>query len=92
MKAGVYLADYLLDPRTATSQEPLDCPFSLAFGRESFFNFIEKPDNEYRLRRFGVAMHGSSAAAGQGQGPLLTGKCFLLFENVRINGADLIFF
>ena len=76
MKAGVYMADNLLDPKTATSQEVLDAPFSRAFGRESIFEFFEKPGNEYRLRRFGAAMHGISSALPSGA--LLAGKSFWL--------------
>lgn len=71
MKSGSYLADNLLDPATATSQEPLDCPFSRVFGRESIFEFFENPENEYRLRRFGAAMVGTRAAFGSRA--LLTG-------------------
>jgi hypothetical protein len=50
MKAGAYLADNLLDLKTATSQEPLDSPLSRAFGRQHFFEFLEKPENEYHFR------------------------------------------
>jgi hypothetical protein len=59
MGAATYLAENLQDPRTATSHEPLDCPFSRAFGRELKFLFLEKPENAYRLRRFGAGMHGT---------------------------------
>jgi hypothetical protein len=76
MKSGVYLADNLLDPKTAASQEVLDCVFSRAFGREPIFEFFEKPGNEYRLRRFGAAMHGLSSALSSGA--LLTGKSSLV--------------
>jgi hypothetical protein len=62
LKAAVYLADNLLDPITANSQEPLDCPFSRAFGRQSPFDFFEKPENAYRFRRFVAAMHATSLA------------------------------
>jgi hypothetical protein len=64
IKAAVYLADNLLDPKTATSQEPLDCPFSRAFGRQSVFDFLDKPENAYRMRRFVAAMHGTTMAHG----------------------------
>jgi hypothetical protein len=72
LKAAVYLADNLLDPKTTSSQEPLDCPFSLAFGRESVFDFLDKPENAYRMRRFVAAMHGTTLA--HGFDVLLTGK------------------
>jgi hypothetical protein len=71
IKSGAYLADNLLDPTTATSQELLDCPFSRVFGRTSVFEFFEKPENEYRLRRFSAAMVGTSTA--NRSGALLTG-------------------
>jgi hypothetical protein len=72
MKAGAYLADNLLDPETATSQEPLDCAFSRVYGRETMFQLLEKPGNEHRLRRFGAAMHGASTVNSLGM--FLTGK------------------
>ena len=66
MKASSFMADNILDPKTATSQELLDAPFSRAFGREPLFEFLEKPGNEYRLRRFGAAMHGVTSAIPPG--------------------------
>jgi hypothetical protein len=75
MKAGVYLTDNLMDPKTAASQEALDAVFSRAFGRVPCFEFLEKPGNEYRLRRFGAAMHGVSSAVASDA--LVTSKCFV---------------
>lgn len=72
LKAAVYLADTLLDPKTTSSQELLDCPFSLAFGRESVLDFLDKPENAYRMRRFVAAMHGTTLA--HGFDVILTGK------------------
>lgn len=62
MKAGAYLADNLLDPKTAASQELLDSPLSRAFGRQHFFEFLENPSNQYRFRRFSAAMLGTIAS------------------------------
>jgi hypothetical protein len=62
LKAAAYLMDDLLDPCAAGSQDPLDCAFSRAFGRESVFDYLEKPENAYRLRRTVAAMHGTSMA------------------------------
>lgn len=62
MKAGAYLPDNVLDNRTAASQELLDTPLSRAFGRQHFFEFLEKPENEYRFRRFSSAMLGTIAS------------------------------
>jgi hypothetical protein len=64
MKAGVYLADNLLDPKTSTSQEVIDSPFSRTFDCANEFEFLEKPGNEYRLRRMGAAMHGGNLSIG----------------------------
>jgi hypothetical protein len=75
-KAAVYLEDNTLDPKTSASQDPLDCPFSRAFGRESIFDFMEKPENDFRKRRFGAAMHGASSSISSGA--LLTGDLLLL--------------
>jgi hypothetical protein len=74
MKSAVYLADNLLDPKTAASQESLDTPMSRAFGRQHFFEFLEKPENEYRFRRFGAAMLGSIASSNSDA--VMTGKFF----------------
>jgi hypothetical protein len=79
MKAGVYLADNILDPKTSASQEVIDSPFSRMFNCENEFEFMEKPGNEYRLRRMGAAMHGSNMSLGVSS--VLTGNShLLLFE------------
>ena len=62
MKASSYLTESLLDPTTSSSQDPLDCPFSLAHGRESIFDFFERPENQKRFRRFDAAMHGTTSS------------------------------
>jgi O-methyltransferase domain len=74
MKAGVHMADNLMDPSTTTSQEVTHSVFNRAF-QISLFDFLEKPGNEYRLRRFGAGMHGMSVAFSTGA--LLTGKSVL---------------
>jgi hypothetical protein len=84
IKSGVYLADKLLDPKTATSQEPLDCPFSRAFGHSLLWDILESPKNEYHLQHYSAAMHGSSI--GLSSDPLLTGILHALA--VCISGAD----
>jgi hypothetical protein len=60
LKAAAYLMDGILDPCAAGSQDPLDCAFSRAFGRESVFDYLGKPENAYRLRRAVAAMHRTS--------------------------------
>jgi hypothetical protein len=63
MKAGANLADTLLDPKTAMSQDLADCPLNRTFDSESVFDLLDRPENAFRLRRFGAAMHGTSMAA-----------------------------
>jgi len=74
MKAGVHMTDNLMDPSTTASQEVDHSVFNRAF-EMPLFEFLEKPGNEYRLRRFGAAMHGMSVAFSTGA--LLTGKSIL---------------
>src|SRR5882762_3133540 len=66
MKSGVFMAENLLDPKTAGSQELLDASFSRAFGRQAGHEFFERPENAYRLRRFGAAMHGTQSSMSPG--------------------------
>jgi len=84
MKAGVNLQDNLLDPKTAFSNELLDCPLTRTFGCESVFDLLERPENAYRLRRAGAAMHGSHMASNFGA--VMAGDSSLLM--VRISNAD----
>jgi len=60
IKSGVYLADKLLDPKTATSQEPLECPFSRAFSCSLLWDILESLKNEYCLQHYSAAMHWPS--------------------------------
>jgi hypothetical protein len=85
MQSAVYLAENLLDPKTATSQDPLDCPFSREFGSESRSEFLKKSMNESRLRQFGAAMHGMQILTCSGT--LLTGN-FISFLATWISGAN----
>jgi hypothetical protein len=66
MKSGVFMAENLLDPKTGGSQELLDASFSRAHGRQSGHDFFEKPENAYRLRRFGAAMNGTRMSMSPG--------------------------
>jgi hypothetical protein len=72
MKAGVHLADNIMDPITSASPEMVHSVFNRAFNQGPSFEFLEKPGNEYRLRRFGAGMHGMTMAFSTGA--LLTGK------------------
>ena len=49
------------DSTTAFSEEPNAAPVQRAFGTKStFYEILEKPGNAFRLRRFGLAMIGTS--------------------------------
>jgi hypothetical protein len=74
VKTAAYLSDNLLDPKTAASQEVTDGPLSRAFGPETWFEFLEKPDNAYRLRRYGVAIHGLGSTVSLGA--IMAGDAF----------------
>jgi len=53
--ASVYLTDHLKDPETAFSTDPLHTHLTRAFGtKKSAFERSEEPQNELRLKRFGM--------------------------------------
>lgn len=55
------MTDNLVDPKTASSQDPAATPANRAFGSNKvFWEWLEEPGNEKRLRRFGSAMRGST--------------------------------
>ncbi|KAF8192239.1 O-methyltransferase [Mycena galopus ATCC 62051] len=57
LKAGAYLADTLQPPGQQT------LPYKLAFNTEEpYFNILQRPENGYKLKRFAVAMEGSTAS------------------------------
>ena len=50
-----------MDPKTAFSGDAKQCAISKAFNAElSLWEILELPENEHRLKRFGLAMEGSS--------------------------------
>jgi hypothetical protein len=54
------MPDYIVDPKTASSQELKVNPTMRAFGSNKvYWEWLEEPGNEKRLRRFGSAMIGS---------------------------------
>jgi hypothetical protein len=55
IKCAINLGDNLLEPKTATSQEPHNSTFNKTFGCASPFEFYEKPENEYRWQRFSAS-------------------------------------
>ena len=63
-KSSAYLADCYLASSTkkAGEEHPMYAPFNVAFDTSlPYFEWLEKPGNEARLRRFGPAMTGTSA-------------------------------
>ncbi|KAI8973144.1 S-adenosyl-L-methionine-dependent methyltransferase [Trametes punicea] len=63
-KSSAYLVDcYLPSLSKKTEKEhPMHAPFNVAFGTTTpYFEWLEKPGNEMRLRRFGPAMTGTAA-------------------------------
>jgi hypothetical protein len=52
-----------MDPATAFSYDPKRAPFSRGLRTtDGFFDWLERPWNEARLRRFGPAMGGAQFA------------------------------
>lgn len=64
-KSSAYLADCYLPSSSRKSGEdenPMHAPFNLAFNTTiPYFEWLEQPGNESRLRRFGPAMTGTAA-------------------------------
>lgn len=53
------MLEYLKDPKTAFSGEPNEAPFHRVFDIDvPLWVWYELPEQNYRRRRFGVAMHG----------------------------------
>ncbi len=49
----------LVDPRTRASTEAKDAAFTLAYKTDvSYFDWLHRPGNEYRRKRFDIAMVG----------------------------------
>lgn len=60
-KSSAYLYETLVDPKWANSGDANHCAISKAFNAElSLWDLLELRGNEGRLKRFGVAMEGSS--------------------------------
>lgn len=50
-KASVHLGTVMADPKLASSQEPLDSPFSIEHDNLECFAWLSHPDNVWRLKR-----------------------------------------
>lgn len=56
-KGSSHLADNLLNPATAMSEEPDETPLNTSFGsKANIFEWLEGEGNDDRRRRFGMAM------------------------------------
>ncbi|KAI0362999.1 S-adenosyl-L-methionine-dependent methyltransferase [Pilatotrama ljubarskyi] len=64
-KSSAYLTDCYLPSLAKTDKEqenPMHAPFNLAFNTATpYFEWLEQPGNEVRLKRFGPAMTGTAA-------------------------------
>ena len=64
-KSSAYLADCYLPSRSGKPTDdvpPMHAPFNLAFDTKTpYFEWLERPGNEMRLKRFGPAMTGTAA-------------------------------
>ncbi|CDO73947.1 hypothetical protein BN946_scf185016.g104 [Trametes cinnabarina] len=63
-KSSAYLVDCYLPSLSSKKedQNPMHAPFNVAFNTSiPYFEWLEQPENEARLRRFGPAMTGTSA-------------------------------
>ncbi|EJD53030.1 S-adenosyl-L-methionine-dependent methyltransferase [Auricularia subglabra TFB-10046 SS5] len=59
-KGSAYLAETLLDPTTARSDETSKTAMNRAFGSDvDYWSWLELPEQRPRLLRFGMAMHGA---------------------------------
>ena len=77
-KASSYLAETLKDPTTALSYDPKKAPFSRGLKTtDGFFDWLERPWNEARLRRFGPAMGAAQVAPPEASLHGISFPCFL---------------
>ncbi|KAA1478056.1 S-adenosyl-L-methionine-dependent methyltransferase [Dentipellis sp. KUC8613] len=61
-KASAYAWESLADPETGHSGDPSKSPFTRAFRTtESIWQFLERPEEQFRRRRFDAAMRGTQA-------------------------------
>ncbi|KAJ7473575.1 S-adenosyl-L-methionine-dependent methyltransferase [Mycena galericulata] len=60
-KASAYAWETLADPATANSGDPLASPFARAFGRETLWQFYDRPEEKHRHDRFSIGMQGIQA-------------------------------
>ena len=74
MKSSSYLAEALLDPRIAASEEPTETSYNLALKTDkALWEWFEEKGNEPRLLRFGFTMEGMKNAGPQNA--IVEGAC-----------------
>ncbi|EMD37634.1 hypothetical protein CERSUDRAFT_114284 [Gelatoporia subvermispora B] len=62
LRVAAHASDQIVDPKTTHSQEVRETAFNRAFNtQETFWEFYSRPENTYRLKRFNIAMKGSTA-------------------------------
>lgn len=64
MKTVSYLAEAVMDPVSGHNNDVHDLAFNRAFNvKGTFWDWLDQPDQAYRLERFGIAMEGAKNAA-----------------------------
>lgn len=82
LKSASYLQEYLKDPVYAKSEEPNETALDKAFRSNlDFWDFLELPENAYRLKRFGIAMKGFFEA--QDPKALIDSEKYLILLEVK---------
>ena len=63
-RSVTYLTEWLL-PSVKTSKPKPATPFGVAFDTDNFYEFMERPENAYRLTQFTRSMSGARATQGE---------------------------
>lgn len=62
LKSAAFMVENTIDPTTSFSQDPSTSPLARAFNTNvGFFEWLDQPGNERRLRRFGAAMQSGNS-------------------------------
>ncbi|KAF8334401.1 S-adenosyl-L-methionine-dependent methyltransferase [Amanita rubescens] len=66
-KSSAYFYENASDPKIANSGEPADCPFAKIVGNGTpFWDWLERPENAVRQRRFDIGMRGTQVMTTAG--------------------------
>ena len=63
-RSVTYLTEWLI-PSVKTSKPKPATPFGVAFDTDNFYEFMERPENAYRLTQFTRSMSGARATQGE---------------------------